>query len=326
MSTATAQKKRMVTEYPNREEWLASRKGSIGASDVAAILGLDKYRPPEVLFAEKMGRYDRGEAGLPARVGLYMEPFLAEEYERETGRVLFDPGPFTVFEHPDYPFWRCTPDRLVLGDAEDIAVEMKTISELVAMQVKDGDVPLKHMIQLQAQLAVLGFERGDLACLVGNRKFEIFPFERHEKLIASITREVVRFHERLLNDDPPPISGAVATTEMLKNLHPNDNGETVQLSAEANNAAQELENYKVILKDAETNKRGAENRLKAEIGDATYGEGDGVKYSLKSQTRKGSIRVEAEAKVRLEANGIKYKETAESTCRVLRAMKVGNNG
>lgn len=40
----------------SREEWLALRRQGIGGSDVAAILGLSKFKTQQELWMEKTGR------------------------------------------------------------------------------------------------------------------------------------------------------------------------------------------------------------------------------------------------------------------------------
>ena len=49
----------MVTKIPidgmSREEWLAERRKSLGGSDMGAVLGLNKYRSPYAVWAEKTG-------------------------------------------------------------------------------------------------------------------------------------------------------------------------------------------------------------------------------------------------------------------------------
>ena len=52
-----------------REEWLEQRRRSIGGSDAAAVLGLNRFHSPYALWAEKIGA-----AGLDVvedEVGLY---------------------------------------------------------------------------------------------------------------------------------------------------------------------------------------------------------------------------------------------------------------
>ena len=38
-----------------RDEWLEDRRKSIGGSDAAAVIGLNRYRTPMEVYADKLG-------------------------------------------------------------------------------------------------------------------------------------------------------------------------------------------------------------------------------------------------------------------------------
>lgn len=50
---------KISTRGMSREEWLKERKKSLGGSDMGAVLGLNKYRSPYTVWAEKTGRINR---------------------------------------------------------------------------------------------------------------------------------------------------------------------------------------------------------------------------------------------------------------------------
>ena len=82
----------MVTKIPidgmSREEWLAERRKSLGGSDMGAVLGLNKYRSPYAVWAEKTGLIAGDETGNKQyRSFLTREQFavLLHRYARLTG-------------------------------------------------------------------------------------------------------------------------------------------------------------------------------------------------------------------------------------------------
>ena len=86
----------------------------------------------------------------------------------------------------------------------------------------------------------------------------------------------------------PTVDGSFATTQALAKLHPDDNGSSVMLPPEAAEWLDELETAKRQLKAAQARERLAANKLKQDIGGATYGcLPDGSVLSFKSQTRAG---------------------------------------
>ena len=309
------------TVYATEEEWLGSRNGCIGASEVATILGGNPYQSAHAFWCQKAGLLPPDDTNLAMRRGHYMEPFIADLYVEETGNQVVDPGDYTVYAHPDLPYFRCTPDRLVCDT--DMPVELKDIGHHIAQQMRDGEPPLTYQAQVQAQMEILGKEEADLACFMDGRDFEIFRMHRNDRFIKAMLAEVAEFYERLQNGDPPPVDGHPSTAAALAALHPDDNGETVTLTPEAIDAAIALERVKAHIKGLEEEKARHENLLKAAIGDATFAEAPGLRFSWKTQERSGYLKVEDNLNYRadLDRLGISYKETQGSKFRVLRALK-----
>jgi len=169
-----------------REQWLRERRRGIGASEVGTILGLNPYESPFELYLHKRGEIPAKEESLAMWLGHQMEPIIAARYEMETGRFLHDPGEYAIQAHPDYPWLRATLDRTTrYEDGESGAVELK------APGSDNGDwseceAPLVYQAQLQIQMACAGFERGEIAAMIGNRDFLVIPFERNDEFLDSV--------------------------------------------------------------------------------------------------------------------------------------------
>lgn len=309
------------TVYETEADWLASRQGCIGASEVATIVGANPYQSAHALWCEKVGLLPPKDTTIAMRRGHAMEPFAAELYTEKTGEELHDPGDFAVWSHPEIPFLRCTPDRLTV--VHEKPVELKDIGHNVAKAMSEGEPPLGYLCQVQCQMAVLEKESADLGCVIDGRDFEVFSFNRDDRFIKAMLAEVAEFHERMLSGDPPPVDGHPSTAAAIAALHPDDNGETVILSQKALEAAMALDIAKARIKDLEAEKALHENVLKAAIGDATFGEGPGIRFSWKTQERAGYLKVADTAEVRatLERAGLAYSETKGSKFRVLRPVK-----
>ena len=74
----------------DREMWLSKRRGSIGGSDAAAVLGLDTFRSPYALWCEKTGRIVPEDIGdrEAVRLGLDLEQYVARRWMEQTGRKV----------------------------------------------------------------------------------------------------------------------------------------------------------------------------------------------------------------------------------------------
>ena len=99
--------------YPNREEWLKARTLGSGSSDAPAIFRKSRWASPMSVYADKLGLAEPRPATPWQKWGLLLEPAIAADYEKETGHKLFNPGNFTIFQHPDLKFMQVTPDRLI---------------------------------------------------------------------------------------------------------------------------------------------------------------------------------------------------------------------
>src|SRR5690606_184586 len=112
------------TRGMGREEWLQARRQGIGGSDAAVIAGLDPYKSPIRLWMEKTGQVDEEPAGEAAEWGLLLEPVIAEEFTRRTGKRVRRRN--AILQHPRWEFMIANLDREVVG--EPALLEIKTTS------------------------------------------------------------------------------------------------------------------------------------------------------------------------------------------------------
>jgi len=306
-----------------KDGWLELHRmpSIITASQIPTILGLNSYCSPFTLYQYLVGNIPWPDDSLAMRLGHMLEPVLDRLYQEATGRVTEDPGEYTMFRHPEHAWLFCTPDRLTWEANRSGDLQLKTTGEFNARRWKDGP-PLEAQVQTQFEMAILGLEWGSLAGLVGNREFKYFDFERNDRFIKAALGKIREFHERLQNNDPPPVDSSQSTADALKAMHPDDNGTTVFVSG-LGSLFTELEKREEAKKKAEEGCKEIENQIRAAIGEATFGEDAYMRMSLKTQTRPGSIRCDLthDVKSRLDQAGIAYKITKPSTYRVLRKVK-----
>ena len=98
-----------------RIDWLLDRRKGIGGSDVAAIMGLNKWKSAYQIWLEKTGQVGLSESDSePAYWGTVLEEVVAKEFAVRTGKKVRRRN--QVFEHPEYPFLRANIDRDVVGE------------------------------------------------------------------------------------------------------------------------------------------------------------------------------------------------------------------
>lgn len=341
MPTATAE----PIILQNEAVWLEFRRAHIGASEVATILGLNKFQSAYHLWAVKTGKLQPDDENRAMRLGKNLEGLLSECHKAKYPKLeVHDPGDFTVFPHPAFPWLTCTPDRIVSDDSTEFPYEMKTLSEYRAKEMADEPL-IEHQVQLQVQMAILDSDTGRIGAAIRNEAmldalsryhkgdadwaqdiddfYRVFDYERNDRLINAMIPKLQEFHGRVMSDDPPPVDNTESTAITLAALHPDDNGETVAFGDDVIAAANRLEQVKAEQKALDTERTGCENIIKDALRDATFGEGNGVRYSWKTQERKGAIRVDLtdENVKRLNDAQVAHKVTDGSKFRVLRALK-----
>lgn len=73
------------TKDMTHEDWLAERRKGIGGSDIATILGLNKWKSPLQLFLEKTGKVQAEDLSDKEVIywGNVLEDVVAKEFEKK---------------------------------------------------------------------------------------------------------------------------------------------------------------------------------------------------------------------------------------------------
>lgn len=184
-------------------EQIEMRKTGVGASEIAAVAGLNKYCSPHQVWLEKTGRAPPFEGNDATALGAYLEPWIAARYAKATGSEL---RRSTTLRHPEMPWALATPDRLVMGEAGPVKVlEIKTaLGRSVFSWGKEGNtVPAGYQAQAQWLMHVTGIRSLDVAALVGP-EFKIFPVEYDAEMVGMLVKVASNFwFNHVLADVPP---------------------------------------------------------------------------------------------------------------------------
>lgn len=258
-----------VTKGLPREEWLKLRTRGIGGSDASAVVGLNPWKSKVAVFLEKTGQIAPEAAGEAAYWGTTLEDLVAKEFTLRTGIKAQRSN--KLYQHPEHPFMIGNVDRIVTDAQKRKGVlEVKTASAYKASDWEDGRTPDNYMIQLQHYMAVLGFDYGHFAILIGGNKFEHRYVERNEDLIKTLIGMEKQFwHEHVLANNPPLIDGSQASTNLLSYLYPTSKpGSVVQLTSDFEAWVKELRDAKDAAKAADERLEAAKNHIKDAAKDA----------------------------------------------------------
>lgn len=187
----------------NHKDWLALRKG-IGSSDVATIMGCNKWNTPYQLWLDKTGRVQKGEENFLMRMGHKLEPVIAGLWSEETGKRII-PGTEEeyVYVHPEFDFLRVSPDREFGLDKPDGILECKSTQ----MEVSADDLPPYWFCQVQYQMGISQIEYSNIAWLRQGREFGYAEVIFNPDFFSYMVDEVKKFwNDHVLADVPPECS------------------------------------------------------------------------------------------------------------------------
>ena len=206
----------------DREQWLRERKKGIGGSDVAAILGLSKWKSAYDIWVDKTTDVLQEEYSNESIYwGNVLEEIVAQEFSKQTGVKVRRNN--KILQHPEYYWMRASIDRKIVG--ENALLECKTTSEYNKNEWKDDEIPLNYILQCMHYLAVTGFEKCYIACLVGGRHFIYKEILRNEEVIkVLVEKERIFWQEHVEKNIPPEVDGSESCKKLLDSQYePVDN-------------------------------------------------------------------------------------------------------
>lgn len=259
-------------------DWHAWRRGGIGGSDIAGLMGLSPYASPTSLFYEKTGALGDDHADSDRqRIGKRMEVVLAAEFNDRTG--LYCVGEQTWCQHATLPWARCTVDGFAadspfgsIGAAGEYAlgtVQMKTDGRF---GWPDG-IPPGIRAQCVWEMGVTGLYQCWLIVMFAGFRVEVFEIswdadvQSDWEYMLSTARAF--WVDHVETGVPPAIDHHEATTAALTEVHGVDPAGIADADETARTLVAELQRAKLLTKAAEAAEDRLSNELRALLGDRT---------------------------------------------------------
>lgn len=284
------------TDTLEREDWLDLRRMGLGGSDAAAVLGLNPWRTPYTVWADKTEQIDHDDnPNMRMRCGQLLEPVVGTLFAEETG-IEVQRFPW-MLRSRQWPWMVVNLDFVC--DSPQAALEAKTTDARNAWQWQDAEggatVPDSYMIQGQHELAVTGLDRVFFGALIGGNDFRVVEVHRDPYLIENLVEAERKFWELVEDVKPPAPDGSDATSKAIREMYPtSDPGLRVVLPERAQEVLTNLARAKVAYAEAETEKKAYENQIKAMLGNAELGVLNGqVAVTWKSSKVKAHWREES---------------------------------
>lgn len=308
----------------------AMRAEGLGASEVATALGLNPYKTPAELAAEKRGEVEPQEAGEAALWGQRFERPIADEFiarRRAEGKAwsIFTPP---TLRHPTSKVLMATCDRIVVPEGRRAraewlgAAEIKNFSLYRAGEFTDDadGVPETVIVQVQAQLEVTGLEDAWLCVVLGGQSYREYPLKRDREMGGQLVEFADKWWaDHVVQGLPLPLDGSDASTAFLRRRYPSNLAPALQLTPELADLVTAARGAKALLATAEEAEAAAVNALKAAIGEA-----EGIAGAVTWRNNKPSTRTDWEQVARqlhAPADLVAKFTTTKPGARVLRFAK-----
>lgn len=168
----------VVKVTPDTPEWLEERRKSVGASEVAAVMGMSAYGvTPLDIYKSKHG-VDMAFDEVLGFIGHASEPIMHEWVERFSGLGLtLHPG--FMARSVEHPFLHASFDRVAQDGTK---VQMKTAGHYTGHHWDEG-IPTDIRVQVQAEMAVSGDSRELVVVWIGGREFRHYWEPRDDRFI-----------------------------------------------------------------------------------------------------------------------------------------------
>ena len=220
------------TEGLSREEWLSYRKRGIGGSDVAAILGISKWKSAVWLWQDKTNQSnEETEENEAMQWGNIMEPVIRNHFAEVMGKSVVEVK--AMLQHLEYPFMLADVDGLTVDDEGNPAIlEIKTASEYKRNEW-ENDIPAYYQTQVQHYICVTGVAKAYVAVLIGGNSFKVFEVDADsevQRMLISVEKE---FWNKVQNMVRPEIDGSDAATGLLDCAYRGGISEQIVLPEEA---------------------------------------------------------------------------------------------
>lgn len=277
----------MTAPADERSDWLAWRRHGVGASDVAAILGISPFASPWSVWAEKVGLIGEQEANEAMEAGHWLELAVGPWFAHKTG--LYVTGEQMRCEAATNSVHRCTLDGYV-GEGAEVSID----AALGGLEIKFeafgrrwDEIPAHYQAQGQWQMHVTDLERVWFAVLRG-RTLDIHELVRDQDDIDFMVDAVDRFWaDHVVAGTPPATDGHDATLRAIAEVYPEATPDAVEIDDIAEVVAQ-LEEAKAAKKAAEADEAAAKAALQARLGTHEEGTVAGQRVvSWRPQSRSG---------------------------------------
>lgn len=270
-----------------REAWLAERTKGITATDIPAILGLNKYKTAIDVWTDKI---QPNTDGFEPTIGNMEAAFWGIQLEDTVAKAWADHKNVKIrrigiIRHDELDWARASLDRLVTGCPDGkCALEVKTRSGYVGDEWDRG-VPNDVRAQVAWQLMVSGLDHVHVIALIGGQRLveHLIRLDHPDIDTDTIMTNACTLWDAVQSGQPPKLPEHLWTDAFLEAAHPDRTGE-IEVE-DANFLVADYEDLSNEIKELEERRARIKTQLIGALGDAEVALFEGRPfYTYKAQT------------------------------------------
>nr|DAJ83991.1 MAG TPA: Exonuclease [Caudoviricetes sp.] len=276
-----------VEEMQDRKKWEAMRNIGIGGSDASTIAGLNRWKSPYQLWLEKTRQVEPEDISDNEYVywGTVLEQLVADRFCELTGKKVRKCGMMQSLTHE---FMLANVDRLVVG--ENAGLECKTANGFKVKEWEGDNVPDSYYLQCQHYMAVTGYEKWYIACLIGGNHFVWKEIPRNEEdITALIEAEWAFWEDNVKVGLMPDVDGSKSCSQALAERFPGGVTDSITLPKEADELLAEIDELNEAADRIKDQIESKKNSVKLMLGDHEIAYAGERKVTWKTQAGRTTI-------------------------------------
>ncbi|MGP3920572.1 YqaJ viral recombinase family protein [Nonomuraea sp. 10N515B] len=288
MLTVTAGSARRLGRFrPDSRRGRKERRGRLGGSSIAAVIGKSPWTSPYSEWCLQKGLIQPEPPTEAQQRGHYLEPGILAWFKDQHPEFRVRRGGTYVHVARDYQL--CSPDALCWQDGVLVeGVEIKTDADAYGSgwgRPGTAEVPIYYRVQVVWYMDAFGVKRWRIALLDGRLQFREYVIE-YDPAEAALLRDAAEdFLASVFWDEMPELDDHPATYITVRKLHPKIDPEaSVQLPGEL---AADLHAAVLGADEAEKHKRHVLARVGDYMGLARRAVHNGRQYAIRQLAANG---------------------------------------
>lgn len=217
---------------PGSPEWYAARRGRLGGSEIAAVLGLSPWQSRFSLWHLKAGNVAPEPDNREMEWGRDLEALLAARFARQHHMDGWKLRRCALHVNLVRPYQVAQPDRVILlGGRRYAALEIKTARYADEWGPEGSDdIPVYYRCQAMWQMDCFGFARCHFAVLITGTDYREYLVDYDPDEAQLMRQAAVEFLDSIEAGTPPSIDEHAATYRAVRELHPDIDDVEIEVS------------------------------------------------------------------------------------------------